>query len=130
MILFLQDKMCLVFEAWWASGFPCRNEVMGNTLVYLLTRSTEPKATQADIMRVWKLHSVLSSLDVDGPGALSLVPLLQRCLYHHHYISTPQGIKFLVHLFTLSPSLTDKLHTSIKNHLLDTPKSWHTKYGD
>lgn len=41
----IKDGISRLFESWWLKEGQGREELMGNTLVYLLTKSTGPKAT-------------------------------------------------------------------------------------
>ncbi|XP_012939840.1 condensin-2 complex subunit G2 [Aplysia californica] len=126
----LKNKMSCLFEEWWTYKFPCREEVMGNTIVYLITRSTQPKSSQRDVSRVWAVHKVLSAIDLSAESSNLLMSLLLSCLHHHQFVTTAPGLRFLVHLFTLSPQLTEQFHRAVKNGLHATPKSWHSKYGE
>ena len=126
----LKNMMCKLFEDWWVAELPCREEVMGHTIVHLLTKGTDPKASLQDVARVWKVHSVLSAIDLSADSSTNLMSLLQQCLHHHQFVTSAVGIRFLVYLFTLSPQLTYQLHLNLKSHLPATPKSWHSKYGE
>uniref|UniRef100_A0A2C9L7T0 Uncharacterized protein n=1 Tax=Biomphalaria glabrata TaxID=6526 RepID=A0A2C9L7T0_BIOGL len=126
----LKDHISQLFESWWINTIAGREELMGNTIFYLLTKSIQPKSTQADVNRVKAVQNVLSAIDLNSESAGALCPLLLQCTYHHQYVTTPAGVNFLSYLFTLDVNLMNKIHLSIRNHLLSVPKAWHTQYGE
>ncbi|CAG5134282.1 unnamed protein product, partial [Candidula unifasciata] len=126
----LKDDISRLFESWWLKKGHGREELMGNTLVYLLTKSTGPKATKSDVARVYAVCHVLDSVNFDREGAGALVDLLLQCCVLPQFLNSSQGVKFLAYLFTLNPELTKMLHQTVKNHLPATPVSWHAKFSE
>ncbi|KAH9498195.1 hypothetical protein Btru_007928 [Bulinus truncatus] len=126
----LKDHISRLFETWWISGFSGRLELMENTVFYLLAKSTQEKSTQADVNRVKAIQKAFMSIDLSTENVGALCPLLLQCTYHHQYVTSPMGMKFLAFLFTLDADFMEKMHMSIKNHLLSVPKPWLIKYGE
>ncbi|XP_059170020.1 condensin-2 complex subunit G2-like isoform X2 [Physella acuta] len=126
----LKDELSHLFELCWINQIPGREELMANTIIYLLSKSTHAKSTQSDVSRVYGVHQVLSAVDLCSENASVLSALLLQCIYHPQFVTSSVGIKFLSFLFTLNLEFTEKLHQSIKNHLPNTPRTWHPKFGE
>ncbi|GFO31777.1 condensin-2 complex subunit g2-like [Plakobranchus ocellatus] len=126
----LKNTVCALFETWWALQLSGCEELMANTLLYLLERSTQTDATKVDVGRVMAVHQVLAGVDLSRENAAPLVSLLLQCSYHPQYLTSTQGPQFLAFLLTLSPELAQRLHDTIKNHLPSVPAAWGSKYGE
>ncbi|CAL1526057.1 unnamed protein product, partial [Lymnaea stagnalis] len=85
----LKDDMCRLFETWWVWRLPGCEELMGNTIVYLLFKSTQAKSTKADVSRVKAVQKVLSAIELNSDNASVVVSLLLQCTYHHQFVNSP-----------------------------------------
>lgn len=73
-----------------------------------------------DVKQVWTLRENLPSLVIQGNDSQKILQeLLISCVTHDSYLAHPTGVNFLSYLFTLSESLTEKLHDTIKTHLVN-----------
>ncbi|XP_076437433.1 condensin-2 complex subunit G2-like [Babylonia areolata] len=125
----VKHRLAQVFETWWKQNLPGREEVVANTFVYFLKRSLS-KNTVSDIKSVWRLHSVLTLVNMEAASATDLKNLLGRCCAAAHYIKSDEGRRFLGYVFTVNTELVDCMHRAIKNHIPYAPKSWLALYGD
>ncbi|KAK7482349.1 hypothetical protein BaRGS_00026368, partial [Batillaria attramentaria] len=123
-------RLAQLFEAWWRLKLEGWEDVIPNTILYLLERSLRPKAAAVDVKAVWRLHSVLPLISFDVGSATELRNLLGQCCSSFQFLKTDEGRRFLGYVFTLNTSLVDCLHKAIKNQIPFAPKTWMPLYGD
>ncbi|GFR71947.1 condensin-2 complex subunit G2-like [Elysia marginata] len=126
----IKNTVCLLFESWWSRGIQGKEELMANTVLSLLDRSTQADAAKVDVARVMALHKVLLAVDFSKDSAAPLVGFLLQCSYHPQYMSCPQGMQFLSFLLSLNPDLAQRLHDTIKVQLPSVPGAWGNTYGE
>jgi len=90
--------LILVFLRYLKS-LPDKDELVDNTLVYLLNRSLHPsKATKSDVKRVYAIHASLISQNLQNAATESLRQLLLRAARSRLYLKCNEGIKFTTFL--------------------------------
>ncbi|XP_070175011.1 condensin-2 complex subunit G2-like [Littorina saxatilis] len=125
----LKYRLACLLETWWRQELEGRENIVTNTLLYLLRRSLA-RGTVSDVKCVWRLHTVLPLINFDLPSASDLKNMLGRCCSSTHYIKTDEGRRFLGYVMSLNAGVTDLMHGAIKNQIPYAPKSWLPLYGD
>ena len=94
---------------------PDKDEMVDNTLVYLLSRSLhQSKATKTDVKRLYAIHASLVNQNLQNSATDNLRQLLLRAARSRLYLKCSEGIKFvafLVRSFDLSMLLIAILFT-------------------
>jgi hypothetical protein len=90
--------LILVFLRYLKS-LPDKDELVDNTLVYLLNRSLHAsKATKSDVKRVYAIHASLISQNLQNAATENLRQLLLRAARSRLYLKCTEGIKFITFL--------------------------------
>jgi len=110
-------------EAWYIAGLEDKDVLVTNSLLYLIKRSQTDAATKADVKRVWNINQALLGFRLQDDSTKELKQLLVQCMGTQIYFVTPEGIKFLAFLFSLSPDLIGHLHNEMKRCLPELGRS-------
>jgi condensin-2 complex subunit G2 len=76
---------------------------------YLIAKSLD--GAKKDIKRVYLIRQCLSVLDFQEENFLTNI--LLRCVISPQYLSSDDGMKFLVFLFTMNSTLADLVHSAV-----------------
>ncbi|XP_023329486.1 condensin-2 complex subunit G2 [Eurytemora carolleeae] len=101
-------------ETWYNNKMEERDEVAKPLLRYLIGRALGKKGAKADVKRIWNLHQVLLSLRLDEGGRKDI---LLQCVGHPLFLTTPEGVKFNVFLFSLSVPFIQDIHKKARTVL-------------
>jgi hypothetical protein len=112
-----QDAASRLCEAWYAADGDDKDEVIPQTLLYLLMRSVGPAGRISDVSRVCALRDGLGQLEVGEASFRSVQESLMRASIHPNYIANEEGRRFMSHAFALHPQLTAALHKTVLGHL-------------
>ena len=104
-------NVCYFLETWYSRDLPERDLVVFNVLLFLLRKSLGPQAAKADLKRIWNLHQTVMEHKVEE--GQSLHKLLVATAGSNMYLSTQEGVRWLVFLFNLSPDLVLSLHNQV-----------------
>ena len=117
----IQNNICHLLETWYTRNLPDRDGVIINALTWLLRKSLGPQGAKADVRRIWSLHPTLleQRISEDGP----LHRLLVATVGTGMFLTTPEGVRWLVSLFRLSPDLVLRLHKQARGCLPSLSKA-------
>lgn len=110
----LQAGIVSLCEAWWLADRPGRDELVPQTISYLLVSALHEQATAADVKRLWAWRGALGVLDYSDPSVGALKKLLLHCAIKPLVLRCAEGRKLLVHLFGLHPPFIADLHRAIR----------------
>jgi condensin-2 complex subunit G2 len=110
----LQAGIVSLCEAWWLADRPSRDELVPQTISYLLVSALHEQATTADVKRLWAWRGALGVLDYSDPSVGALKKLLLHCAIKPLVLRCAEGRKLLVHLFGLHPPFIADLHRAIR----------------
>ncbi|XP_065053043.1 condensin-2 complex subunit G2-like [Rhopilema esculentum] len=113
----LQNDISKLCEYWFNAGLTGKEELLGNTIIYLLARTHLHTPTKVDLERVWDIRESLQLFDLEDESSSGLKALMQRCLMQALYLETELGRKILVYMFTLHPTVAEGFHSNIKNQI-------------
>ena len=108
-------------ETWYSRGLLERDSVILNVLTILLRKSLGPQAAKADVKRIWSLHQTVMEHTVEE--GMTLHKLLVATVGSNMYLTTPEGVRWLVFLFSLSPDLVTRLHKQARGCLASLNKA-------
>jgi len=111
----LQNEIAKLCEYWFLADFFGKEDLVCNTIVYLLARTHLQSPKKADLKRVWDIKSAFHLLDFEDESSDGFKSLMQRCLLHPLYLGTDMGKKILVFMFTLHPCVVEFFHITMKN---------------
>ncbi|EOD05699.1 putative condensin, partial [Emiliania huxleyi CCMP1516] len=126
----LQGAIVELCESWWLAERPGRDELVPQTISYLLVSALHEAATAADVKRLWALRSALGVLDYADPSVAALKRLLLHCMIKPLVLRCAEGRKLLVYLFGLHPPFIAELHRAIKAQIPVCRKSLRDLYGE
>ncbi|XP_039204522.1 condensin-2 complex subunit G2 isoform X1 [Crotalus tigris] len=111
-------------ECWWKKGLEGK-EQFGKTAFLMLLKKSLGKKTfvEADITRLYHLHSALLCFDYDSEESNEIKDLLLQCYMSPGYIKKEEGRRFLSFLFTWNVNFIKLIHGTIKNQFLCFPRS-------
>ncbi len=112
-----KNEICLVCETWKKRDLPGVESVTDNAVMYLLKRATDVKGTKADVKRVWNMHETVLNFSLSHASSAKLRSLLLKAAQTPNFVRSPDGVRFIVFLFTLSPGFVEDIHESIKDVL-------------
>mgnify|MGYP003685475469 CR=1 FL=1 len=110
----LQASIVELCEAWWLAERPGREELVPQTISYLLVSALHEQATTADVRRLWAVRSALGVLDYADPSVSALKKLLLHCLIKPLVLRCAEGRRLLVYFFGLHPPFIADLHRAIR----------------
>ena len=126
----LQESIVDLCEAWWASERPGRDELVPQTISYLLVKVLGESASAADVKRLYAFRSALQVLDYADESIGPLKRLLLHIAIRPLVLRNPEGRKLLVYLFGLHPPFIAELHRSIKAQIPVCRKALRSLYGE
>lgn len=112
-----QEAVVRMCEAWYLKGYERNDEVVPQTILYLLMRSVGANGRQVDVKRVFAMREAFQLLEIGGESFRSVQEALMRAVVHPNYIMHDDGRRFLAIMLSLHPDLTLALHKSIKTLL-------------
>ncbi len=80
--------------------------------------------------RVWAVHEALLSFRLQDASSLELRQLLLGAVASPVFLHCPDGLRFLVFVFSLSPSFVKPLHDAIKLKMPSASKQVQTAFAD
>ena len=128
-------KLC---ELWHAKHLPDSDSLVANTLPYILHRATGKNASQttgggptkADVKRVYSMQSAILDHNIADSSSRVLRELLLEAAQSALFFKTPEGVRFLAFLFTISPAFIPYLHASIKKIIPGSSASMSSAIGE
>ena len=126
----LQDAIVDLCEAWWLGGRDGRDELMPQTISYLLVRALHANAGAADVKRLYVLRSALTVLDYSDESTAHFKRLLLHCVIRPLVLRVAEGRKLLAYLFTLHEPFVADLHRAVKSQIPSCRKSQRAAYGE
>ena len=112
-----QEAVVRMCETWYLNGFERNDEVVPQTVLYLLMRSVGANGRLVDVKRVFAMREAFQLLEVGVESFRSVQEALMRAVVHPNYIMHDEGRRFLAVVLSLHPQLTLVLHKSIKSLL-------------
>ncbi len=112
-----QDTVSRMCEAWYLADYEKKEEVIPQTVLYLLMRSVGANGRMTDVRRVCAMRDSFQLLEIGGESFQSVQESLLRAAIHPHYIMHDDGRRFLAVMLSLHPQLTLAMHTAIKNQI-------------
>ena len=106
-----------------------------------LSKCQEPKATSADVGRLYKEKDALSQINWDSPDCLQLKSRLVACFEARVFYKSGPGQNFLALVYNLHPLMADPINEILKRIVLVFPedllascssvlmKAWQTSCG-
>ena len=116
----ISNAVCHILETWYINNLPDRDALVYNVLIYLLRKSLGSQAAKTDVRRVWSLHPAL--LEHSLTQAETLLQLVVATVASNLYLTTAEGVRWLVFLFSLSPDLVIRLHKQVRAGLVKISK--------
>ena len=136
-----QDAIVRMCEAWWQSGAEGREalvpqtlslrrdqtrsreitrdqELVPQTISYLLVRALADGAGATDVKRLWAYRGALAILDWADTSVGAVRKLLLLVAIRPAVLRCVEGRRLLVHAFGLHPPLVADLHRAIKVHVV------------
>jgi hypothetical protein len=127
----VQNEISEVCELWYLQQRDGRENLVPQTITFLLVRALDYESKVSDLKRLWNLRDALLLLDFTDPtSSESLRRLLLRCLIHPLFLDREEGRKFLSYLFILYPPFVDSLHRVIKAALITCKRSHIEAYAE
>ncbi|KAK3582983.1 hypothetical protein CHS0354_027108 [Potamilus streckersoni] len=126
----LKNNTSKLFEIWWNKELEHRENIIMNSMVYLLERSLRNEAAKVEVKRVWAIHEALSLINFSNHSSDNIKELLFRCIGSSRYLQTDEGVRFLGYVMSLDCDFITELHRIIKFHIPNAPRSWHSRYGE
>ena len=115
------SNICYFLETWYSRNLLEKDSVILNVLTILLRKSLGPQAAKADIKRIWSLHQTVMEHPVEEGQTLH--NLLVATVGSSLYLTTPEGVRWLVFLLSLSPDLVTRLHKQARGCLASLSKA-------
>ncbi|XP_063884289.1 condensin-2 complex subunit G2-like isoform X1 [Scylla paramamosain] len=116
-------------EQWWLQELEAQDLLVTNVLSHLLEATTRNGAQKKEVLRLWKLHNALATIDLDSPNNKKFVELLTYCISCPIFLNCDEGIKWLVGLFSW-PSLIPLLHKEVRLAIPECTRAHSAKYGE
>ncbi|CAM9691545.1 unnamed protein product, partial [Sphacelaria rigidula] len=120
-------KVC---EMWWIQGRLGGEHLVPQLIPYMLVKSFEDNAKEADVKRMFGLRAALLVLDFDDEDSAPLKILLLRLFTLPLYLKSSEGKRLLVYLFGIHPSMVLDIHEVIKQQLPGAKRSVLATYGE
>ena len=108
----LKNDLCVLLETWRKRELPEAESLAENVFVHLLQRATTNKGTKSDVARLWAIHQTLLNF---RPGEAE--EDLLKAVKSENFVRSPDGVRFIVFLFTISPAFVERIHAAIKSAL-------------
>lgn len=88
----LQNAIVELCEAWWLGGRAGRDELVPQTISYLLVRALHELATSADVKRLYAFRSAFGVLDYSDDSVAPLKRLLLHCAIRPNVLRCAEGL--------------------------------------
>lgn len=126
----LQAEIVDLCEAWWLGERAGRDELVPQTVSYMLVRALHELATAADVKRLYAFRSSLTVLDYADESVVPLKRLLLHCAIRPLVLRCAEGRKLVAYFFSLHVPLISELHRAIKSQIPSCRKSQREAYGE
>ena len=80
--------------------------------------------------RVWSIHESILNFRISDHSAEHLHSLLLDAARAPNFVKSPDGVRFIVFLFSVSPDFVTQLHSSIKEALKPEDRQMAAGYGE
>jgi len=117
----IENRICQFLESWFLKDLPNKDLVILNVLLWLLTKALGDHGAKADVKRLWNIHQTLLEHRLADSGRLEKLLILTAS--SNTFLTSPEGIRWLVFLFSLSPEFVTRLHKEARNNLVKLSKS-------
>ena len=87
----------------------------------LIAKCLEPKATSADVTRLYRVKDQLASINWESTESIDVKAKLVACFESRIFYKTAQGINFLALVFNLHPLLVAPINEMLKKCILGFP---------
>eukprot|EP00793_Prasinoderma_coloniale_P001080 PRCOL_00006071-RA len=125
----VQEAISSLCEAWWANGTAGRDELVPQTVVYVIGRAIDV-GRAADVKRCYAMRDALALFDFADPSTATIRHLLQLTMFAPGFLRSPDGRRFLSGLLHLDSGLVDELLQVVRNNILCGRKSLLDAYSD
>ena len=120
----LQSSIVELCEVWWLGERDGRDDLVPQTVSYMLVRVLHNLASTADVKRLYAFRSALQVLDYGDESVRPLQRLLLHAAIQPLVLRCPEGRKLVAYFFSLHAPFVAELHRSIKSQVLPiSPKS-------
>ena len=126
----LQSAIVELCEEWWLGERAGGDQLVPQTISYLLVRALQDSATAADVRRLYAFRTALTVLDYADESIMALKKLLLHCLIQPTILRNPEGRKLCVYFFGLHPPFILEMHRAIKAQIPVCRKSLRELYGE
>ena len=126
----LQAAIVEMCEAWWLGERAGGDQLVPQTVSYLLVRALQDSATAADVKRLYAFRTALTVLDYADESITALKKLLLHCLIQPMILRNADGRKLMVYMFGLHPPFVLEMHRAIKAQIPACRKSLRELYGE
>ena len=126
----LQAEIVDLCEAWWLGERAGRDELVPQTVSYMLVRALHELATTADVKRLYAFRSSLTVLDYADESVGPLKRLLLHCTIRPLVLRCAEGRKLISYFFSLHVPFIAELHRAIKSQIPSCRKSQRDAYGE
>ena len=126
----LQAAIVDLCEDWYLSERAGRDDLVPQTVSYMLVRALHDLATSADVKRLYAFRSSLTVLDYADESVGPLKRLLLHCAIRPLVLRCAEGRKLVAYFFSLHPPLVAELHRAIKAQVPACRKSQREAYGE
>ncbi|XP_074647754.1 condensin-2 complex subunit G2-like isoform X2 [Tubulanus polymorphus] len=123
-----KDGIAKLCEQWWASEIEGREELISQTMLYLLQKGSDPKVKIVHIKRIWNVHMALGKFNFENKSFKQMKDLILRCCIPT-FVKCEEGRKFLTFVFSLNLNFMDELHETIKSQLPCCPRTFLECYA-
>ncbi|XP_015921624.1 condensin-2 complex subunit G2 isoform X1 [Parasteatoda tepidariorum] len=116
----LKNNISYLCERMYSMNYIDKSEILvSNSLIYLLRRSTSPKAAKKDVKRIYPLRSLIPKiLSMETVDSNEVWELLKKCASSQLYPSSAhEGQKILSLALTLDVDHIADIHNAIKKRL-------------
>ena len=113
----LQSAIVDLCEAWWLSERAGRDDLVPQTVSYMLVRALHEQATSADIKRLYAFRTSLTVLDYADESVGPLRRLLLHCAIRPLVLRTSEGRKLVAYFFSLHIPFIAEIHRAIKSQV-------------
>jgi len=126
----LQKTIGKYCEIWCLQKIQGFENMVSRLIPLLLFTALSEEARGVDLQRLYGLRSVLGLFEMDDPSSESLKVQLLNCFISPHFLGDKTGMKFLVHVFSMSGAMMHYVHDAIKNQIPYAKKSVLVCYGE
>ena len=80
--------------------------------------------------RLWSIHESILNFRISDSSADNLRSMLLGAARAPNFVKSPDGVRFITFLFSISPEFVEQLHSSIKEGLKPEDRHMAAGYGD